>query len=144
LPTVIVFFISTAESVLPVTREPRNLKDEISSRLISPIAMQFIAIPLLPQPSMYLVFSVLFINGAEDDVACICSRTSLKAFVIRMVKSTMMRWAGQVARIGEKRNGYRIMVGKPEGKGTLGRPKHRWWILERQDGMVWTDGSGSG
>jgi hypothetical protein len=48
--------------------------------------------------------------------------------IIRMMKSRRMRWAGHVARIGETRNAYRILLGKPEGK----RP------LERQDGMVWT------
>jgi hypothetical protein len=37
-----------------------------------------------------------------------------------------MRWAGHVARIGEKRNVNRLLVGKPEGKGPLGRPKLRW------------------
>jgi hypothetical protein len=37
-----------------------------------------------------------------------------------------MRWAGHVARVGEKRNAYRILVGKPEGKRPLGRPRRRW------------------
>jgi hypothetical protein len=37
-----------------------------------------------------------------------------------------MRWAGHVARIGERRNGYRSLVGKPEGKRPLGRPRRRW------------------
>jgi hypothetical protein len=37
-----------------------------------------------------------------------------------------MRWAGHVARIGEKRNSYRLLVRKPEGKRPLGRPRHRW------------------
>jgi hypothetical protein len=37
-----------------------------------------------------------------------------------------MRWAGHVARMGEKRNMYRLLVGKPEGKRPLGRPKRRW------------------
>jgi hypothetical protein len=37
-----------------------------------------------------------------------------------------MRWAGHVARIGEKRNVYRLLVGKPEGKRSLGRPKLSW------------------
>jgi hypothetical protein len=37
-----------------------------------------------------------------------------------------MRWAGHVARLGEKRNAYRILVGKPEGKRPLGRPRRRW------------------
>jgi hypothetical protein len=46
--------------------------------------------------------------------------------VIRMIKSRRMRWAGRVARMGENRNEYRIMVGKPEGKRPLGRPRRRW------------------
>jgi hypothetical protein len=37
-----------------------------------------------------------------------------------------MRLAGHVARIGQKRNAYRILVGKPEGKSPLGRPRRRW------------------
>jgi hypothetical protein len=37
-----------------------------------------------------------------------------------------MRWAGHVARIGEKRNVYRLLVGKPEGKRPLGRPRRGW------------------
>jgi hypothetical protein len=43
-----------------------------------------------------------------------------------MIKSRRMRLAGHVARIGEKRNAYRILVGKPEGKRPLGRPRRRW------------------
>jgi hypothetical protein len=37
-----------------------------------------------------------------------------------------MRWAGYVARMGEKRNVYRLLVGKPEAKRPLGRPRRRW------------------
>jgi hypothetical protein len=37
-----------------------------------------------------------------------------------------MRWAGHVARMGEKRTAYRILVGKPEGRRPLGRPRRRW------------------
>jgi hypothetical protein len=43
-----------------------------------------------------------------------------------MIKSRKMRWAGHVARMGEQRNEYRILVGKPEGKRPLGRPRRRW------------------
>jgi hypothetical protein len=43
-----------------------------------------------------------------------------------MVKSRRMRWAGHVAQIGNKRNAYRILVGKPEGKRPLGRPRCQW------------------
>jgi hypothetical protein len=45
---------------------------------------------------------------------------------IRMLRSRTMRWAGHVARMGEKRNRYRILVGKPEERRPLGRPRHRW------------------
>jgi hypothetical protein len=40
--------------------------------------------------------------------------------------SRRMRWAGHVARIGEKRNAYRILLGKPEGKRPLGSPRRTW------------------
>jgi hypothetical protein len=61
-----------------------------------------------------------------------------------MIKSRRMRWAGYVARMGE-RNAYRILVGKPEGKSPLGRPRRRWMdnikVDLREigwDGMGWT------
>jgi hypothetical protein len=44
----------------------------------------------------------------------------------KLIKSRRMRWAGHVARMGEKRNMYRLLVGKPEGKRPLGRPGRRW------------------
>jgi hypothetical protein len=47
--------------------------------------------------------------------------------IIRMVKSRRIRWAGHVARMGrKKKNAYRILVGKSEGKRPLGRPRRRW------------------
>jgi hypothetical protein len=46
--------------------------------------------------------------------------------IIRIIKSRRMRRAGHVARMGEKRNAYRLLVGKPEGKRQLGRPRRRW------------------
>jgi hypothetical protein len=45
--------------------------------------------------------------------------------IIRIKKSRTMRWAGHVARMEEKRNVYRLLVGKPEGKRPLGRPRRR-------------------
>jgi hypothetical protein len=46
--------------------------------------------------------------------------------IIRMIKSRRMRWTGHVARMGEMRNAYGILVGKPEGKKPLERSRHRW------------------
>jgi hypothetical protein len=45
--------------------------------------------------------------------------------IIRMIKSRRMGWAGHVARMEVRRNAYRILVGKPDGKRSLGRPRHR-------------------
>jgi hypothetical protein len=42
------------------------------------------------------------------------------------MKSWMIRWAERVALMGDMRNAYRLLVGKPGGKRPLGRPKHRW------------------
>jgi hypothetical protein len=69
--------------------------------------------------------------------------------IIRIIKSRRRRWAGGVARMGEKRNAYRLLVGKPEGKRPLGRPRRRWvddirldlgevgWIGLTQDRNRW-------
>jgi hypothetical protein len=63
-----------------------------------------------------------------------------------MIKSRRMRWAGHVARMGEKRNACRILVGKPEGKRPLGRYRRRWEDNIKMDlrdtglgGMDWID-----
>ena len=45
--------------------------------------------------------------------------------IVQVVKSRRMRWAGHVARMGEGRGVYRVLVGKPEGKRPLGRPRRR-------------------
>jgi hypothetical protein len=44
----------------------------------------------------------------------------------RVITSRRMRWAGRVARVGERRGVYRVLVGKPEGKRPFGRPRRRW------------------
>jgi hypothetical protein len=45
---------------------------------------------------------------------------------ITRINKARMRWAGHVARMGEKRNAYSLLVGKPEGRRPLGRPRRRW------------------
>ena len=46
--------------------------------------------------------------------------------IVRVTKSRRMRWAGYIARMGERRGVYRVWVGKPEGTRPLGRPRRRW------------------
>jgi hypothetical protein len=74
--------------------------------------------------------------------------------IIRVVKSRRMRWAGHVACMGEGRSVCRVLVGRPEGKRPLGRPRRRWednikmtlreigidganWIRLAQDRVQW-------
>jgi hypothetical protein len=76
--------------------------------------------------------------------------------IVRVIKSRRMRWAGHVARMGEGRGAYRVLVGRPEGKRPLGRPRRRWednikmdlgeigidganWIRLAQDRVQWRD-----
>jgi hypothetical protein len=46
--------------------------------------------------------------------------------IARVIKAGRMRWAGHVARMGEVRGAYNILVGRPEGKRSIGRPRRRW------------------
>jgi len=52
---------------------------------------------------------------------------------VRVIKSKRMRWAGHVARMGEGRGVYRVLVGIPEGKRPLGKPTRRWVDNIRMD-----------
>jgi len=64
--------------------------------------------------------------------------------IVWVIKSRRMRWAGHVARMGEGRGVYRVLVGKLEGKRPLGRPRYRWEYNIKMDlqelgceGMDW-------
>ena len=66
-----------------------------------------------------------------------CSRN-----IERLIKSSRMRWAGHVARMGEERVVYRVLVGKLEGRRLLGRPRRRWAVIlerisRRWDMYIW-------
>jgi len=60
--------------------------------------------------------------------------------IVRVIKSRRMRWAGHVALMGEGRGVYRVLVGKPEGRRPLGRPRRiiLGWIFGKWDVGVWT------
>jgi hypothetical protein len=53
--------------------------------------------------------------------------------IVRVIKSRRMRWTGHVARRGERRGVYRVLVGRPEGKRLLGRPRRRWEVSVKMD-----------
>jgi hypothetical protein len=58
----------------------------------------------------------------NEEIRNLCSSPN----IIRMIRSRRMRWTGHVARLGEKRNPYMILVGKTEGRKPLGRPRYGW------------------
>jgi hypothetical protein len=86
----------------------------------------------------------------NDELHCLYSSPN----IVKVIKSRRMRWAGHVARIGEGKSVYGVLVGRPEGKRPLGRPKRRWednikmdlremgidganWFLLAQDRVQW-------
>jgi hypothetical protein len=81
-----------------------------------------------------LVLSVLSIFLAENEVTGEWRKLKHEELdilysspnIIRQIKSRKMRWAGHVALMGEERNLYKVLMGKPEGKRRLGRPRRRW------------------
>ena len=64
--------------------------------------------------------------------------------IVQVVKSRIMRWAGHVARMGEGRGMHRVLVGKPEGKRPLGRPRRRWEDNIKMDVQKWEGLVGTG
>jgi hypothetical protein len=67
----------------------------------------------------YLTFYTEYFNEELHKLYC-------SPNIIRLIKSRMMRWAGHVGRTGERRNAYRILVGKPEGRRPLERSILCW------------------
>ena len=65
----------------------------------------------------------------NEELNDLCSSSN----IVRVIKSRRMRWVGHVARMGEKMGVYRFLVGKPEGKRPLGRPRRRWVDSIRMD-----------
>ena len=66
--------------------------------------------------------------------------------IVRLTKSRIMSWVGHVTRMGESRGVYRVLVGKPEGNRSLGRPRRRWednFKMDLQEGgcggLHWID-----
>jgi hypothetical protein len=69
---------------------------------------------------------------------CIMRNLYPSPSIFKMIKSMRMRWAGHVARMGPKKNAYRMLVGKPEEKRPLHRARHSWTILKWiSDSMGW-------
>jgi len=81
---------------------------------------------------MYLKFNELSQSFNFPLVYISCDLYSLHN-IVRVIKSRIMRWAGHVARMGEERGVYSFLVGKPEGRRPLGKPRRRWVDNIRMD-----------
>jgi hypothetical protein len=100
------------------------------------------------QPHYWTQFSCAFQQPFNEELHNLYSSPD----IIRQVKSRRMRWAGHVARMGEERKVYTVLVGKPEGRRLLGRPRRRWEDGIRMDireiglggGVCGLDSTGSG
>jgi hypothetical protein len=68
----------------------------------------------------------LYKQKVDKSQDCMLKYNKHTYMLYRVVKSRRMRWAGHVARMGEERGLHRVLVGKPEGKRPLGRPRRRW------------------
>ena len=74
-----------------------------------------------------MVFRVVTLHNEKlNDLYC-------SPNIVRVIQSRRMRWAGQVARMGEERGMNRVLVGKPEGRSPMGRPRRRWVDNIRMD-----------
>jgi hypothetical protein len=65
-------------------------------------------------------------EAGEDCIMRSFITCTLHRNIITVIKSRRMRWVGHVADMGEMRKAYNILVGKPEEKRSLGRPRYRW------------------
>jgi hypothetical protein len=77
---------------------------------------------------LLIIYLIKFCNVF---IKCFCLINAIQKLyftpnIVRVIKSRRMRWAGHVARLGEARGVYRVLVGRPECKRPLGRPRRRW------------------
>ena len=91
----------------------------------------------------YRYSSTLSLTSAVDGVEELNDLYSLPN-IVRVVKSRRMRWAGHVARMGEDGGVHRVLVGKPEGRRPLGRPRRRWEDNIKMDLLEVGGGRGTG
>jgi hypothetical protein len=112
----------------------KNLKIKINKTIILPIVLYGCEFSSLTLREVYRlrvfenrVFRRIF-GTKREEVAGGWGNEKLYASqnIIRVIKSRRMRWTGHVACIGEMSYAYGILVGKPEGKRTLRKPRHRW------------------
>ena len=72
-------------------------------------------------------------SSQTTEFVCLVNDLYSSPNIVRVIKSRRMRWAGHVERMGEERGVYRVLLGKPEGRSPLGRPRRRWVDNIRMD-----------
>ena len=93
---------------------------------------------------LQFVLDTLFYASTHTDTHNELNDLYFSPNIVQVIKSRRMRWVGRVARIGERRSVYRVLVGKPEGKKPPERPRHMWEYNIKMDlqevgceGMDW-------
>ena len=94
---------------------------EVEQRVFRPVAYSLYRLLRVPLLLLLLIFVIVTVDLYSSPN------------ILRVIKSRRMSWAGHVARMGEERGAYRVLVGKPEGKRPLGRPRRRWVDNIRMD-----------
>ena len=107
------------------------MKNPLTPAGIEPVTFRFVAQHLnrcatrSPKIQVSLLEIICFLSFL---FTCILYDNSLYSSpnIVRVIKSRRMRWAGHVARMSEERGVYRVLVGKPEGRRPLRRPRRKW------------------
>jgi hypothetical protein len=117
----------------------KNLKFKIYKTVILPVVLygcETLSFTLREEPRLRVsenrVLRKIFVPKREKDVSCRkLHNNELHSLysslnIVRVIRSRRMMWAGHVARMVEGRGFYRVLVGRPQGKRPLGRPRHKW------------------
>jgi hypothetical protein len=126
----------SVQNILSLRLLSKNIKIRIYKTTILPVVLYGCETLTLREEHRLRVFENRrrIFGPRRDEVMGVCRKLHNERLhvlcsspnIIRMIKSRRMRWAGHVPRMGETRNTCRILVGKPEGKRPLGRPRRRW------------------
>jgi len=125
----------------------KNIMTEMYRNIILPVVLygcETLSLTLREERKLKMVENMVLrkIFGPRmDEVMAECRRLHNEELndlysspnILRVIKSIRMRWAGHVARVGEERGVYRVLVGKPKRRRPLGRPRHRWVDNIRMD-----------
>jgi hypothetical protein len=118
----------------------KNLKQHVEDKSFLSLtshATSYIPVFLRDKPNGFRTYlyalKILFKIAYSVESVSMVTRCTFTPLMVKLMKARRMRRAGHVERMGEKRNAYSLLVGKPEGRRPLGRPRRRWVDNIRMD-----------